>query len=359
MGHPSPSARSWKLIALRAAVAAPLMSGAVHRATAIAVFSITAIGLALLAVGTAVERRELRVGRAALFLLPGLLIPLAQVIPLAPSVRKVFDPDGSALLSDLISAGSAFPLSLDPVVTRSYIGKAAAALAFFIVAYHLGSGQNRYLVPRAVGAAAIAAVTIGISHKVMGVSKIYGLLTSTHRTLLVGPFVNANHTAELLELGAFVCLACSFQRPTMLNRACWLIGMSLCAGGVAATLSRGGIAALGAGALAFVVLRSYSEGESGRPRRKRVALLGGALLAGVLILSVAALGSGQLVERFRRDRSPAISDSRSGETACAYWRRIPLASAVARSTACSRSTRPSGRRSRFGSPSSKTNPCNC
>ena len=96
-----------------------------------------------------------------------------------------------------------------------------------------------------MGLVATAAVVIGITHKLVGVSKIYGLVASTHRTLLIGPFVNANHTAELLELGAFACLACSFQRPTMLNRVTWLIGMALCAGGVAATLSRGGIAALG------------------------------------------------------------------------------------------------------------------
>ena len=32
------------------------------------------------------------------------------------------------------------------------------------------------------------------------------MFPSTARTLLVGPFVNANHTAELLELAAFTCL---------------------------------------------------------------------------------------------------------------------------------------------------------
>ncbi len=148
-----------------------------------------------------------------------------------------------------------------------------------------------------MGVVATAAVVIGIAHKLVGVSKIYGLVASTPRTLLIGPFVNANHTAELLELGAFTCLACSFQRPTMLNRVSWLIGTALCAGGTAATLSRGGIAALGAGVLVFVTLRHFAH-DDGSPKRWRTTLIGGALLLGLLALGAAALGADQLIDRF-------------------------------------------------------------
>jgi len=264
-----------------------------------------ALGLALVSIGAIQEQRPLRFSPSALFLLLLVVGPLLQAVPLPASVRKALDPQGSALLADVAPGSASSPLSLDPPSTRADIGKAALAIVFFIVAYHLASGQrHRHLLTRIVGLVAIAAVVIGIAHKLVGVSKIYGLVGSTHRTLLIGPFVNANHTAELLELGAFACLACSFQRPTMLNRVPWLIGMALCAGGVAATLSRGGIAALGAGVVAFVTLRHFGQGD-GTPKRWRSSLILGALLLGLLGLGVAALGADQLIDRFK---SGAISN---------------------------------------------------
>ena len=125
----------------------------------------------------------------------------------------------------------------------------------FLMAYHLASGQSRrHLLARAIGLAGVAAVAIGLGHRILGVTKLYGAFAAPQRSLLAGPFVNPNHTAEFLELGAFVCLACSFQRPTALNRIGWLVGTMLCAGGAAATLSRGGVLGLSMGVLLFVFL---------------------------------------------------------------------------------------------------------
>jgi tetratricopeptide (TPR) repeat protein len=213
-------------------------------------------------------------------------------------VRAILDPVGTALLTDLTPASRAWPLSLDPPPTRADLGKAALAIAIFIAVYHVASGRRRrHLFVRAVGAAGVAAVTIGIGHRLAGVPKIYGILVSTHRTLLTGPFVNANHTAEFLELGAFTCLACSFLRPTMLNRACWLMGTILCAGGVTLTLSRGGVAALCMGALMFTFLRYFAK-EEGTINRRRASLIWGAFVLGLIVLGAAALGAGQLIDRF-------------------------------------------------------------
>jgi hypothetical protein len=68
----------------------------------------------------------------------------------------------------------------------------------------------------AVAGSGIAAVVIGISHRIFGFTQLYGIAAASTRTLLTGPFVNGNHTSEFLELAAFTCLACRVFRRTAL-----------------------------------------------------------------------------------------------------------------------------------------------
>jgi tetratricopeptide (TPR) repeat protein len=277
------------------------MAGAVHRAPLALIMGLVGVGIALLYLGAKLGGRDIRTGSVALLPLAFLVIPAFQSIPIPLGLRAAVDPHGTALIADnALARPAAWPLSLDPPGTRAHIGKAAAALAIFLIAYHLASGRNRrHLLTRAVGLAGVAAVVVGIGHKIFGVAKIYGTLTSTHRTLLIGPFVNANHTAELLELAAFACLACSLQRPTALNRVGWLVGMVLCAGGAAATLSRGAVLAMAVGGLVLALLwRLARDGDNAGPSRKR-SWAWGALVVGLVILAGAALSGEQLVDRFR------------------------------------------------------------
>jgi tetratricopeptide (TPR) repeat protein len=286
-----------------ATIAAPLLAGAVHRPSLMATMTIVGIGVALLSLGSRLESGGLRIGPAVLLPLVFLLIPALQSIPLPMLLRKLLDPVGTALLRDnALVTPAVWPLSLDPSATRAHIGKAAAALAVFLVAYHLASGQTRrHLVMRGIGVAGIAAIVIGIGHRILGTAKIYGTLESTHRTLLTGPFVNANHTAELLEIAAFTCLACAFQRPTALNRAGWLVGMLLCAGGAAATLSRGAVLGMAAAVLLYAFLRYRARDAVVSTQARNVSLAWGAFLLGMVLVVAGAFGAGQLVDRFRSD----------------------------------------------------------
>src|SRR6266540_661880 len=285
-----------------ATVTAPLAAGAVHRSTLALVMILAGLAIGLWWIGIRLEGQEVRVDWAVLLPVVFLLIPVLQSIPIPIALRAILDSNGTLLLREhAMSSPSSWPLSLDPPSTRAYIGKAAAALAIFVMAYHLASGQRRrYLTMRAIAVAGIAATVIGFGHKIFSVPRIYGALISTHRTLLVGPFVNANHTAELLELAAFACLACSFQRPTALNRAGWMTGMVLCVGGAAATLSRGAVLAMTAAALVFGFLY-YRAREDRDPRSKRIALLWAGASLALVLLAGAALGGEQLVARFRWD----------------------------------------------------------
>jgi len=289
-------------LCLAVVVLAPLLAGGVHRGSMIGLMATAAVGLAILTTGLAMQGRTLRVGLGVVLPLLFIVIPLIQSVPLPLAIRHLFDPVGSDLLRDnRIVPPLAWPLSLDPPSTRAYVGRAAAALVAFLLAYHLASGQSRrHLLARAIGLAGIAAVAIGLGHRILGVTKLYGTFSAPQRSLMAGPFVNPNHTAEFLELAAFVCLGCSFQRPTALNRIGWLVGTILCAGGAAATLSRGGVLGLSMGTLLFIFL-GYFASEAGAAGRRRASLAWAGLFLGLVVLGAGALGAGQLVDRFKTD----------------------------------------------------------
>ena len=67
-----------------------------------------------------------------------------QSIPMPLGLRAHLDPRGTELLRDNeFVAGRAWPLSLDPASTRAHIGRAAAALAVFLGAFHLAASRHR------------------------------------------------------------------------------------------------------------------------------------------------------------------------------------------------------------------------
>ncbi len=282
---------------------APILVGGVHRESMIGLMVAGAAGLAALMTGLGMQGRTLRIGLGALLPLAFLVIPLLQSIPIPMGVRALFDHAGNTLLQDdQLVPTAAWPLSLDPPSTRIYVGRAALGLMAFLFAYHLASGQSRrHLVLRTLGGAALLGVAIGLGHRILGVSRVYGSFSASLRPLLTGPFVNPNHTAEFFELGAFICLACSFQRATALNRVGWLIGTLLCAGGAAATMSRGAVLALSMAVVLFGFLRYFGSEGSTSIGRRRASLAWGGLLLALVLIGAGALGAGRLVDRFRTD----------------------------------------------------------
>ena len=263
-------------------------------------FALCAVGLGLVSSGIVVGDRPLRVDAVAVAPLLFLLVVIVQSLPLPLFVRGLLDPKGNALLFENDLASVRFwPLSLDPEVTRKHVGTAAAALAVFLVAYHLASGRTRrHVLTSVVGLSGVAAVFIGLGHRLFNIPEIYGLVTTPNRSLLAGPFVNSNHTAEFLELATFACLGSSFRRNTALNRYGWLVAMVLCAAGAIATFSRGSILALLGGMGLLMLLRYLNRDARGAGRR--AAVVGWAVFGSLLIgLTAFALGAGALVDRFR------------------------------------------------------------
>lgn len=302
------------VLSLALVVAAPLIAGGVHRPTMIALFAGALLCVVTFALGVRSDHRPVRIGATVIVPCMFLAVALVQSIPMPIGLRALLDAKGTALLTEhALEPPRMWPLSLDPPATRANVGKAAAAVVAFVIAYHLASGHSkRHLATRVVALTGVAAVAIGLVHRMFGATKLFGVFAASERSLLTGPFVNPNHTAGLLELAAFACLACSFHRRTALNRMGWMVGMVLCAGGTAATMSRGGVLALAMGIVMFVFWRFRAREHEGG-HRARTSLAWGALLVGIVVLAAGALGSSQLIDRFR-------TSTVSGDTRFQLWR---------------------------------------
>jgi Flp pilus assembly protein TadD len=281
---------------------APLAVGAVHPPAVLVVTILAGVGVALMIAGEAVRGRQFRVTRSALLPLVMLLVPLLESIPLPAGVANRLDPAGHALLAESPVAGaSTRPLSLDPPETRAVVERAAATLAVFLAALHLASGRSRrqFLI-RVIAASTVVAVALGLGHRILGESQIYGYFRGS-RGLLNGPFINSNHTAEFLEMGAFVCVACALMGGSALNRVGWLAAAIAAGAAALGTLSRGAIVALAAGTLTFAGLwRSaiaHADEQMGSQKSRPRTALWVILMLVFLVAAAALLGTDQLLSK--------------------------------------------------------------
>ena len=284
-------------------VGAPLALGAVHRTVVLAMLVVAA----LLALSTAwlASRSRSELGSLLAVALPlfFLVVAAVQIAPIPAGLRAFLDPKGSALLS-LAGLQGAQPLSLDPPETYGEFAKAAAALCVALAALVVASGRRlRFVAPGLIASAGLAAIAIGLGHRAAAEDKIFGHF-STGGGLLVGPFINPNHTAEFLEISAFAALAFSFARTTTYGQRVWKLIAAVLAAGAISTLSRGSVLALGTGALIWFVLAPASD--QGEPlHRSRFV---GMLLALVVVVGIAiGLGGDKIVDEFRGTASDNLS----------------------------------------------------
>lgn len=276
-------------------VGAPLACGAVHRTTSFIAVACSAM-LAAASIWLAVDQRPRMATAIALaFPLFFLVISVAQMVPLPASFRAALDPKGSALLS-LAGLDGRQPLSLDPPQTWREFAKASVGLSVALAGFLLANGRRmRFAVPGLIGGTGLAVLVVGIGHRILDEDKIFGLF-KTGGGLLVGPFVNPNHTAEFLEIAAFAALAFAFSRSSRDGRLIWKIASAALAAGAISTLSRGSVLALGAGTMTWFLLTPGSV--DGEPRRRS---RGVAVLLGLLVVFGFALafGGDRIIGEFR------------------------------------------------------------
>jgi tetratricopeptide (TPR) repeat protein len=314
-------------------IGAPLACGAVHRLTFVIALGLAAL-LALATTWLATRcTSKLATGVGLAFPLFFLVIAAAQIIPLPASLRAVLDPKGSALLT-LAGLQGAQPLSLDPPETYAEFAKAAAALCVALAALVLASGRRlRFVAPGMIASAGVLALTAGLGHRAAAEAMIYGHFP-TSGGLPVGPFINPNHTAELLELSAFAALAFAFSRTTRDGQRVWKMLAAVLAAGAITTLSRGSVLALGAGGLAWFTLAPRSDEGEPFHRSKFVAVL----LALLVVVGITiGFGGDQIIGEFRgtvgdnlskfaiaKDALPMIAAHPAGIGLGAFSRTYPV-----------------------------------
>ena len=290
-GYRRGGAASWALAGLLALVlvGAPVGLGAVHRPVLLAALAAAGL-LALAAAGLAWRSQQSFRPQVALILpLCFMGIAAVQSLPLPAALRARLDPAGFSLAAGE-PAGRAMPMSLDPPETRRELATAGAAAAVALAAMVLSAGRRlRLAVPVLVAVAGLATLAIGLGHRAAFESKIYGVF-STGIGIPVGPFINPNHEAELLELSAFAALALAYAATTRDRRRAWKAVAAFLAAGALSTFSRGSILALGAGALVWFLFPVQRDDDAPRPPHQLAAVLLGLVVVAGLTLSLGGEG---------------------------------------------------------------------
>ncbi|HXI56234.1 MAG TPA: hypothetical protein VNO55_09250, partial [Polyangia bacterium] len=267
-----------------------------HRSTEIAVFVLVLLSLGSVIAAELSSGVPIRISAAAAApLIVFLSIPFLQSVPLPSAIVNRLDPAAAELIE---AAPRSFrPLSLDPPATWLALGQAAAAMATVIIAAHLMSGRSfRYWFLRAVVLSGVAAVVIGVGHRILGEERIYGAFHAS-RGILNGPFINPNHTAQFLELGCFAALALAFAKSSIISRVGWTAAGVFLVAGALGTLSRGGVLALAISSALFVGLYRRASQEEGAPAPRRPWFVV-ALLSGLIAMVALSLGASQIVAKF-------------------------------------------------------------
>ncbi len=285
--------------------AAVLAIGAVHPPVM--------LGVGALATASLISALLLRFGeRASLPLTwPAILCWLLaawtvlQLVPLPMALLEIVAPANAdnwsrALLPLAAEPPGWAPVTLDPGATwieaLRWYSYGACFTAASVVASHRSARWGLTLV--FVVATAAALVTLG--HGLLGMRRVYGIYSPSFgaQPWHVGPLLNPNNLAGLLNLGALCGLGLVATRSPPISRWLLVAGTILLVGVDVTSASRGGVIALFVGILAFAaaveLVRRRRGGEIAIPAsRMRMALFATVAVGSAL----AVLGMNRLASR--------------------------------------------------------------
>ena len=212
-------------------------------------------------------------------------IPTSLLGVIAP---KAHDLQAAAAEVSGTPLGSWLPITWNRSLTGTAWLSLLATFATYVTTANLGgSFARRRLVLVIIQWAAIAVLVTGMFHALTGMERIFGLYeasVSRSNPMLMTSFVNPNHAAALMMLGALCSLGLAFppeeQTPHMVHLVVW---MALCVGTIT-TLSRANIVLLAAALLfmtGFLVIRYRRTNWGARPLK---ILLGTLAMVSVTIL---------------------------------------------------------------------------
>ena len=305
LGAPQWAAVVAQVLICAAAGSAPLIVGTAHLPVIASISIVCGFAVLAATLSSAGHSGRARFSPAVVLPLSFVLLPALQLVPLPWSVYAGLDSAAAELIAT--AQASTLPghqtLTLDAPSTAVALTKSTAFLAIFSATSLVTSVNPRNARPFIVviSLSGLAALVVGLAHKLWGASRVYGHFGGYH-PLLNGPFVNPNHNAEFLELAAFVALSRIQPRSSRVERLAWAAAAISCAAGALSTLSRGSFLGLSCGTavvgIAFLLRRRGASdlGVRKRDSIRRTLLIFG-LFVGAIAAMAASIGAGALLER--------------------------------------------------------------
>ena len=253
-------------------------------------WALSALALFGVVLDAALSRRRLTGSLAAAALGVLALATAVQSLPLPSWLLAHLSPQTDDLFRFTLGPHHLYPawrpLSLDPPATGVELAKSLCYLALFLTASQLcrsRSARRRLGAGVALLGALLAAVAY--LHQLFGMDTLFGI-ASLHRAGLVSPFVNRNHLASALELGALAQLGLAVRTRDKRLAFAWGLCFLFTGSAVLLSGSRAGALSFLCGGLVFAAL-VWVKGGRGDARalmRHRVAL-GICFVAGVLCVA--------------------------------------------------------------------------
>lgn len=210
------------------------------------------------------------------------LLALLQTIPLPFAVTRALSPAAAdvwkAAYEPIFGHGPGWiPLSIDPAASLLEATKWLSAAVVLGLAAHVGRKQELTAVARVIAGAAALVAIVTLTHGAAGAEQLYGFYEPDQNPArwATAPLLNPNNLAGYLNLGVFAALSLLLSTEKRDERIFATICTALLVGQVLLTGSRGGVLALGFGAL---IVTSYVFGPGSRKVDKSARIL---LLVGV------------------------------------------------------------------------------
>lgn len=301
-----------------------------------------ALGLAVLGVGSALRwvqaavailvaialsfqltsRRSLaRLSPLVAFVIGALGLTALQLVPLPAAIVEHLQPS-AVLRSDgvMLAGATTWPaLTLDVAGSMRALTFFSILLGVAVLALRLASSERgRYACIAGVAAVCgLAALVTGI-HRVFGLDSLYGIYEPAQATPpILGPLLNSNHLGGLMALGTVLSVGLLlYAKQDPLRRASWALCAGACMAVLFATLSRGAVLALLAGAsvlLATFVAQRLASNRRSRTRQLKFLThtlpLGIVIVCGLVVVVYSSAGN--VAEQLANTSLQEIDEPRS------------------------------------------------
>ncbi|NUN14320.1 MAG: O-antigen ligase family protein [Myxococcales bacterium] len=294
------------LYALQAVlVGTPLFLGSVHPETLSAALGL--LGITLFLVGWTVHKSGVRFGWPPFFwvLTAVFLLTTLYLLPIPLSWLAWFSPKSVSIWEQAFSLteSSETWVRLGHHFSQNVVelGRHLAIVGIFCLSYALTrfDARNGVILLHTVAWTTAAVVVIGALQTSLKTGFLFGLYTPVSPFADRGfysTFVNENHLAGFLNLGALTALGQSFEGPSQKRRTLFALCYVAATAAMILTLSRGGLVAAVVATLAFGLIAIKNRSFR---RRKRTFSIPFLLTTAVVLTTVSAFGYDYIVDLWK------------------------------------------------------------